>query len=172
MPNELNIGASSLEYLASKFLVRIPGVGFIGQFKDCSAIEAEVQVIKKRVGGSNLAKKVPGNIDVMPVTLSHGTVHGDRALFDHFKETCNMLDERAMLASNLIYKNIDIIQTDRNANPLFRWKLYKCWASKFASGQWDADQDEVRVEQITFEIESFDESPDLSGIDLVALLGS
>ena len=169
---DIDVGSSLLDYISNSFLIVIPKVGLTGVFQDASGVDAEIQVTKKWTGGSLLAKKLPGRIEVMPTTFSRGSLHGDRTVYEKFKKTANMLNQRAIQASNAIYERIDIIQTDRNATPLTRFALYDCWASKFTSGNWDATTDEARVEQITFEVTAWDQDEDLAALDLVTLVTS
>lgn len=164
-------GQTQLDLLKSKFIVVIPNISpsLAGVFETCSTIEATVNVFEKRVGGSLLSKKIPGNITIPPVTLTKGAIHQDFALFDYFKSIANMIDQRAILDSNLIYDQIDIIQTDRNARPLIRWKLYNAFPSKFSTGDFDSKADEVRVETLEICLEKFDRDTDVGGLDLISI---
>jgi phage tail-like protein len=167
---DIDVGSNLLDYISNSFLIVIPNVGLTGVFQDATQVEAETQVIKKWTGGSLLAKNLPGKIEVAPVTFSRGALHGDRTLYEKFKRTANMFDERAIIPSNEIYENLDIVQTDRSGAVLTRFALEDCWASKFVSGGWDATANETRVEQITFEVTRWDQDPDLASLNLVNLV--
>ena len=145
-----------LQLIASQWLLAVPGRGLIGRFQEATELKAETSVIKKWTGGSLTAHKIPGRIEVSPVTLSAGAVHGDNALYDRFSVTANLLDRQAMIPSNQIYGRLDLLVTDRNGMPKLRYRMFKTWASSFSSGGLQADGDDLLMEQVNLEMDYFD----------------
>lgn len=152
----VNITDDQLQLISSQFLIANAAGELIGRFQDCSEVKAETSVIKKWTGGNLVARKIPGRIEVSPVTLMAGSVHGDNALYNRFKETADMLDQQAIIPSNQIYSRLDIISTDRNGIPKLRYRLFKVWASSFSSGTFNADSDDLLMETVNLELETFD----------------
>ena len=50
---------------------------------------------------------------------------------------------------------IEIVQLDRDLNELHRWALFSTWPKKFKAGEWNNDNSEKVVEEITLSIRGF-----------------
>ena len=147
-----------------KFVVEIDNIGWAG-FQKCSELSAEVAEIKYHEGGTLLAKKDPGRVEVSDVTLSRGATR-DQDLWNWFK---TVIDQQASGGGNagglgagsadpIFRRNADIVQLDRDGTELRRWSIYQCWPKKFVAGDWDNEADENVIEQVTLSVQSFDKT--------------
>ncbi len=139
------ITSQELEFLAGRFAVIIPGMGYIGSFATVSDLKKTVNEIKRKVGGSNYAKKIPGSVDIENVTVTRALLRGDRTMYDRMERLTNALDERATIDDNAIYEEMHVIQMSRNSTPLVRYRLYDAWFQEYTEGGFDADKDEIRM---------------------------
>lgn len=145
-----------------KFVVEVDGLGWAG-FQKCSELAVEIQQVKYREGGTLVAHKDPGLVEVSDVTLSRGATR-DHDLWNWVKQVVDMIASGGGGAGGIgagavdpdFRRNADIVQLDRDGTELRRWSLYSTWPTKFVAGEWDNDADENVIETITLAVPNFD----------------
>jgi phage tail-like protein len=129
-----------------EFLVAIDGFSYAG-FQKCSQIKAMIAVIEHWEGGAQIADKSPGRTTFEPITLERGST-GDLEMFDWFEQTSNAA-ANAGSVDPLFRRNGDILQLDRDGEPILRWPLVSAWPNEFVGGDWDNTVDEKVITSIT-----------------------
>jgi phage tail-like protein len=150
-------------------------------FMSVSGLGISIEPLTYREGGDNLTtRKMPGQADFNPITLSRGLFAGD---FDNWSWMTNLFTAMyggaqplASEANSLdfrTYAYINILQHPNNqaqaaANPYgvtypyqdslvqVSFKLYSVWIASLAYSDLDAGGNAVGVEQMTLNYEGFD----------------
>lgn len=147
-----------------KFYLEIDGVAE-GKFMNCSELTSTFDVIEHRQGGTSTAYKAPGLLNFEDVTLERGVKAGDFDLHAWHLQCGDAsisgpqgpgIGQGVGLPGNLYKRNVEIVQLDRDATELFRWRLNNAWPSSYTAGAWDNDTSETLIESITLTIESFE----------------
>ena len=133
------------------FLVEIDGIGS-AKFQQAGAPEAEAEEIIYREGGDAVGIKVPGLINVSDVVLVRGVADDD--LYDWWTQVYDFVAEGGVQDSELL-RNAELVQLDRDRTELHRWALFATWPKKFKGGEWNNDNSETVVEEITLSIRGF-----------------
>ena len=147
-----------------KFIVEIDNIASAA-FEKCSELEAEIAVVKYREGGSLVATKDPGLIEITDVTLERGATQ-DGDLWNWFKSVVDQNADAgggagglgAGLKSPDFKRDLDIVQLDRDGSELRRWTLFGTWPTKYSGGDWDNEASEVTMEKVTLSVTTFDKS--------------
>jgi phage tail-like protein len=127
-------------------------------FTKCSALEAEVAKIETWEGGALTAHKEPGRVTFSDVTLERGAT-SDEDCYAWFKDVVAAYKD-AGVASPGYYRNVDIVQQDRDGTELRRWSLEEAWPVKFTAGEWDNEADEAVIEMLTLTFRLFKQPTD------------
>lgn len=122
-------------------------------FTKCSALEAEVAKVETWEGGALTAHKEPGRTTFSDITLERGAT-SDEDCYSWFKDVVRSYKDTGQVSPNF-YKNLDIVQQDRDGSELRRWTLDEAWPVKFVAGEWDNEADEVTVESLTLTFRTF-----------------
>ena len=121
------------------FLVEIDGFVSAG-FSKCSELKASVAEIKHFEGGTLIANKSAGRLDFADITLERGATR-DLDMFLWFGNVANAPANIGL--KEVAYKrHLDIIQIDRDGEPLKRWSVFNAWPKEFVAGEWDNNVDE------------------------------
>jgi phage tail-like protein len=122
-------------------------------FQACSELSAEAAIAEQWEGGAMLAEKEPARVTIPEVTLSRGAT----AVYDMwwwFREVSNLV-QNGGTAPPTHERTVDIVQQNRSGATLKRWRLFRCWPSKFVAGEWDNTSDENVIESLTLVVHSF-----------------
>jgi phage tail-like protein len=127
-------------------------------FAKCSALEAEIAKVETWEGGSLTAHKEPGRTTYSDVTLERGAT-SDEDVYTWFKDVVRAFNDTGQSSPNY-YRNLDIVQLDRDGTELRRWSLEEAFPVKFVAGEWDNDSDEAVIESLTLTFRSFRQATD------------
>lgn len=142
-------GAEKSFFKSFKFRVEIDGFAD-SRFQKCSAIEAEVAVIEQSEGGDLVADKSPGRVKFADVTLTRGATK-NQDMANWFEQVVDAAANSG-LADAEYKRTVDIVQLDRNNQPIERTRLFKAWPSKLKKGEWsDADENLMAELTLTYE---------------------
>jgi phage tail-like protein len=134
------------------FLVEIEGVA-VAAFTTASGLGAEAETIEYAEGSRAHSHKVPGRVTYQPVTLTRG-VTDDEDLYNWFIDTYNGAAGTGQVVPD-VFRTLDIVQLDRDGSTLRRYTLKKAWCKSYAPGDWDANANEIRMEQVVLEYDHF-----------------
>ena len=140
-----------------KFVVEIDDFAR-AEFAKCSALEAEIAKIEKWEGGSLVAHKEAGRVTFPDITLERGAT-SDQDAYAWFKD-CVQAYKNTGRASPEYYRNLDIVQLDRNDDELRRWTVEEAFITKFTAGEWDNEADEAVTEMLTLTFKLFKQPDD------------
>jgi phage tail-like protein len=129
-----------------RFLVQIDDFARAG-FTKCSALEMEVAKVETWEGGALTAHKEPGRVTFADITLERGATN-DEDCYNWFKDVVEAYKDAGRVSPGY-YRNVDIVQMDRDGSVLRRWTLEEAWPTKFVAGEWDNEADEATVEMLT-----------------------
>lgn len=151
------LGAPTSYHHRYKFVVEIDDFSRAG-FAKCSALEAEIAKIETWEGGALVAHKEPGRVTFSDITLERGAT-GDQDCYTWFKDCVQAYKNTGQVSPNY-YRNVDIVQYDRDGSELRRWTCEECFPTKFVAGEWDNEADEVTTEQLTLTFKLFKQPND------------
>lgn len=127
------------------FVVEIDGFQDTG-FETCSPIESSGEVIERREGGAIHPVKEPGQGGGFEnVTLTRGATT-NREAYEWFDEVYPV-DGQAV-ANEQVKKTVRIIQYNRDGSEKEVWQLFGAFPVRFSSGDWDANANEHRIEEL------------------------
>lgn len=137
-----------------KFTIHIDGFAHAG-FNKMSELSAEFDEIVYREGGDLVPTvKDPGLMNVGDVTLERGAVASDGDLYEWFEEVANFSTNTGKVQP-VFKRQFDIVERDREGNPVQRWRCEEAWPKKFVAGEWDADASEKVIQKVTLSIRGF-----------------
>jgi phage tail-like protein len=130
-----------------KFVVEIDGVAYAG-FEKCDGLEAEVAVSEHYEGGAMIPDKSPQRVKFSDLTLERGACQ-DQDLYDWFVEVAKAAAGTGLVDPEF-KRNLDIVQQERDGSEIERYRVFNAFPRKFnpASGGWDNNSDDNRVEQV------------------------
>lgn len=146
-------GAPRIFHAKFRFVVEIGGVAYAG-FNKCSELTAEAAEIQQWEGGATIPAKSPGRITYADITLERGATR-DRALFDWFGDV-QAAGTNAGLVEPDYKRDLDIVQQERDASTILRWRVFAAWVKKVKVGDWDNSADENVMESVTLAFDYFD----------------
>jgi phage tail-like protein len=185
MPNTRPLASDPLR--SFKFNVVIPNFSAASQsgearfgFMSMSGLGISIEPLTYREGGDNLTtRKMPGQADFNPITLSRGLFATDSDNWDWMSTLFTAMYGQAQQLSvppspdfrTVVY--INILQHPNNTaqapgtpygvsypqqNAIVQWsaKLYSAWISTLAYSDLDAGGNAVAVEQMTLNYEGFE----------------
>lgn len=127
------------------FIVEIDGF-FSFAFSKCSALKCNVAEIVHYEGGSLIPNKSAGRLTFADITLERGAAR-DLDMFIWFGMVANAAANVGL--KEVGYKrHLDIIQLDRDGEPLKRWSIFNAWPKEFDAGEWDNGADENVLEKM------------------------
>jgi phage tail-like protein len=117
-----------------QFIIEIAGIKRAG-FHECTAPKVQVSVAKYREGGDNLVvRKSPGLADYPDITLKRGQVistgQGDEDFINWMTKVVDVT-QKTGIASTTIRETVDIIQFNRKAIAVRRWRVLECFPTLF-----------------------------------------
>jgi len=127
-------------------------------FIKCSALEAEIAKVETWSGGSLIAHKEPGRVTYSDITLEEGVTDSEDC-YNWFKD-CVEAYRNAGIVSPGYYRNLDIVQLDRDDTELNRWTIEEAWVTKFVAGEWDNEADEAVIQMMTLTFKLFKKPTD------------
>lgn len=151
-----------------KFQVNIAHAGIEDMirlgFMSCSGLAATTDMIPYREGGNNTTtRKMPGQTNFGPITLSRGLIMGTRQMWRWFTEIFYVVqgsspeqrgagnDFRSNFYINVLDHPVTFGQTPIKAQFL----VYNAWPTTVAYSDFDAGGNGVMIEQLTLEHEGF-----------------
>jgi phage tail-like protein len=143
-------------YTKFKYIVEIDGVARAG-FTTASDIGLTAERVEYREGGRLHPHKAPGTVTFAPVTLERGAC-SDFDLYNWTKDTYDSAAETGVATPDL-YRNVEIVQLDRDGSEKERFILYDAWVAEYVGGSWDNNASEVRMEKVVVEFDHFDRVP-------------
>jgi len=142
-----------------RFTVEIDGVTHAG-FSKCSALEAEIDVIKYREGGDiRPTTKDAGLLDFSDLTLERGAVVEDSDLYNWFQRVVGTVSDIGALLgdpANDYKATLDIVCRNSLKQETKRWRIYEAWPKKFKAGEWDNTTSEKTIESVELSINGFE----------------
>lgn len=128
------------------FLIFIDGFLSAG-FSKCSAIEAEFAEVKHYEGGTLTPNKSPGRMDFKDITLERGATRADFDAYAWFTSIA-FAAANVGLKEPFFKRHLDVVQLDRDGEPIQFWTLYNAWIKTFTAGDWDNGADENVIEKM------------------------
>lgn len=138
-----------------KFTCEIDNFNFFG-FQKCSELSVEIAKIEYFEGGTLIANKSPGRLNVPDVTIERAATN-DSDMWNWMKDVADM-SAQVGLVDNDYKREADMLQMDRDGSELRRWTLSNVWPNKFVAGEWDNEADENVIEKLTLTLDSFDKT--------------
>lgn len=132
---------------AYKFQVSISGVPSNIGFTSVSGLSRELEVVEYLENMYDYAHKFPGREKVNEITFERGMYAGDESLWDVYKTIFQ--------ASSAVRRDVTINVTDRWGVIRRSFQLTDCWFSKLETGDFDAESNEVLLENLTMQFEKF-----------------
>lgn len=130
-----------------KFQVSISGIPASIGFKSISGLSREVAVVEYLENLFEYTHKFPGRETVGEVTFERGMYGGDETLWNAYKSLFS--------ANTAVRRDVTINVTDRWGSIRRTFQLAECWFSKFETGDFDAESNEVIIETLTMQFENF-----------------
>ena len=139
-------------YMNFNFWIEIDGI-VRAAFSTCSEVAAETENVQYSEGGRGHAHNAPGRTTFPEITLERGATD-DFDLYNWFLDTYNAASGTGLNEAEL-YRTFDIVQVDRQRVPVERYTIEKAYCRRFSSGAWDNNANEVRIESVTVQADSF-----------------
>jgi phage tail-like protein len=143
-------------YKKFKFIVEVDGVARAG-FTTCTEVRQNAELVEYREGGRLHPHKAPGLVTFPAITLGRGLCD-DYDLYNWTKDCYDSAAGTGQVIPDL-YRNVEIVQLDRDGAEKERLVLYDAWVKEYSAGDWDNNANEVRMEQVVFEYDHFDRVP-------------
>ena len=133
-------------------------------FMSCSGLAANTDMIPYREGGNNTTtRKMPGQTNFGPITLSRGLIMGTRQMWRWFTEIFYVIQgsspERKGAGNNFrsdfVVEVLDHPVTSGPTPIKARFTIYNAWPITVAYSDFDAGGNGVMIEQLTLEHEGF-----------------
>lgn len=128
-----------------KFRVTLPGLPQGMGFQKASGLTREIGVIEYEEGGYGHTHKLPGKESVGDVTLEKGMFAG-KDLEDVYKRSLSDPDFRTTMTIELM---------DKFGTVKRSWTLAEAWVSNWEGTDFDAETEDVAIEQITVQFEHY-----------------
>jgi phage tail-like protein len=142
-----------------RFTVEIDGITHMG-FQKCSALEAEIDVVKYREGGDiRPTTKDAGLLDFSDLTLERGAVAEDSDMYQWIQTVVGTVSDLGATLSDPSgdYKRtLDIVCRNNMKQEIKRWRVYEAWPKKFKAGDWDNTTSEKTMESVELSINGFE----------------
>ena len=121
-----------------------------------SGLKKFIEVIDPKTGKSSAAKPNGTNFGV--ITLERGITADPE-----FDKWANSTFKRKNMNKNLVNfkRNLLFEILNEKLNPLARYRLFGCWVSEYAISDFDAKANDIAIETIKVEIESWHRDSDL-----------
>ncbi len=140
-------------YHKYKYRVEVDGITRAA-FNKCSELEAEAADVKYKEGGRLHAHHAPGTVEFKEFTLERGACV-DKELWMAWKRTYDAASGTGEDTPDLYFSG-DVVQMNRKGKDVERYPFIDAYVRAYGSGNWDNDADEVRIEKITIQPDSFD----------------
>jgi phage tail-like protein len=124
------------------FHVEIDGITK-AQFKDCSGLDSESEVIEYKEAnkdGVTVVKKIPGALRYSDITLRRG-ITDVMELWDWRKQVEQGDVDKAR-------RNGSIVLYDQSNNEIARWNFVDGWPRKVSGPRFSADANEIAIEEM------------------------
>ncbi|MGW0060359.1 phage tail protein [Streptosporangium sandarakinum] len=139
-------------------------------FMNVSGLSMTTEVIPYREGGMNTTtRKMPGQSDYSPISMSRGLTVGNPAMVNWMKEIFDVLQGNTTGSDTDFRMNVDIFLLAHpwpgpDPIPLARWRLHNAWPTSLAFSDLDAGANSISISQMTLAHEGweFDLSSDSS----------
>lgn len=131
------------------YVVEIDGFQDTG-FETCSPIEASGEAIERREGGAIYPVKEPGQASFENITLTRGATT-NREAWEWFQNTFPV-DGQAQ-PNDQVKKTVRIIQYNRDGSEMEVWTAYGVFPLRSSTGDWDANANEHRIEELELSID-------------------
>jgi phage tail-like protein len=137
------------DFQGSFFSLAIDGIT-LAYFTGCSGLSIDLEPITFKQGDGKMIieRKRPGRPKYGEVELKRGLT-ADKALYEWFDAIVTGKDKTP-------YKTATISVFGRDAKPLAKFRLDKCWPSKLAVSDLSASKDDVMIETLTMQHEQLD----------------
>lgn len=154
-----------------KFLVRVHYRGLVHGvkhanmgFMSASGLAANTEPIPYREGGDNTTtRKMPGQTDFSPITLSKGVALLHTANWYWFKKIFFVNQGSGITPPGSQFRaNVDIhvlehpVNHAGNVPTKMKFRFYNCWPSSLVYSDLDAGGNAILIEQMTLQHEGFD----------------
>ena len=136
------------ETLFQNYLWRVEIDGFaIAEYNECAEIKTTTEVIERKPGGSHWTKKEAGRSKAENITLRRDL--GTNKEMKEWRDKVVNAKTLKGLPPESYKKDIDVVQLDRELNPIKRWRLVNAWPSEYAAGPWNGDGNAIVQETVT-----------------------
>lgn len=116
----------------------------VGQFKEISGLESEVEVIEYKDGSDPITHKRAGRATYKNfIVKSDGLVY-DLALIDWYKDVLSGKADR---------KSGSVIYLDREGNEVLRYNFFEAWPCRWKAPELNSGSDTALFEEIEFVVE-------------------
>lgn len=143
-------------YTQFKFVVEIDGVQRAA-FTTCSEPKFTAETVKQREGGRIHPHKAPGPGEFNTITLERGA-SSDNDLYNWSRDCYDAAAGTGKKVPDL-FRNVEIVQLDRDGSELERTILYDAWVKSFSAGKWDNNAAENRITSVELEYDYFEILP-------------
>jgi phage tail-like protein len=133
-------GQQSVYYRAFQFTIEIDGISQ-ASFQEVSGVEATTDVIEYREGGDAVGlRKFPGQTKHSNLSLKRGYTD-DTQLWTWYEDVMTGRTE-------LIRKNISVVQHDMAGQEKFRWNLFQAFPVKYTAPSFNAKGNDLAIETL------------------------
>lgn len=131
------------------FALEVDGLGE-AHFTSAGPLEVMLNRSSFRQAGSSIPIKKPDSVEFADITLERGLT-SDIGLFQWFKDSSIAIQE-AGISDVGFYRNVGLLQSDRDGSTMARWTINKAFPIKFRAGAWDANAEENVIESVTLSV--------------------
>lgn len=136
------------------FALSIQGIT-LAHFQKVSGLKGEADVIEDRDGMSPpTVRKSPGLVKYDDVTLEQGETD-NQELYAWWQDTINVTSGAGKAQNAEFYRDVLIVELDRNGVEIGRYELRNAWVKGFETEDWDASSSENQVQRIVLAHEGF-----------------
>jgi len=128
-----------------EFVVEIEGIARAG-LKTCSEFAVEFEKVVHREGKRAHPHQAPGNVTYPDITMERGMA--DDYDFYNWMIDCYNAAAGTGQPEPTLFRNVDIVQLDRDGEELARYTVYDAFIQRYSAGDWDKDASEVKIESI------------------------
>ncbi|PZV10027.1 MAG: phage tail protein [Leptolyngbya sp.] len=121
-----------------------------------TSLKRSSDMIEYKEAGNMIIRKGLGRTKYEPITLERGLTHDSD--FEDWANAAQVLDTGAAI-QNLkdLRKDIAIVLLNEQGQPVYRYKLYRCWVSEYqALPDLDAGANAIAIEHIKLEHEGWE----------------
>ena len=127
------------------FLIKIDGIVWAA-FTTCSELAIESANVQYWEGGRRHAHNSPGRVTFPEITLTRGSTNDDD-LYNWWKDTYDAAAGTGMDTPS-IFRQFEIVQLNLARQEVAKYKVHDAYCRRFVAGDWDANADEKRMEQV------------------------